>query len=71
VRARIDPALSPTDRSLYVKAVEVLRSLGVPLNVALLEYVSAVKGLPERATPHFFVRFPLSAAVGTMRRDGP
>jgi hypothetical protein len=37
----------PPDRFIHVPSVEATRPLGVPLNVAVLEYVSAVKGLPE------------------------
>ena len=42
--------LTSTDRAIYVQAVAHLRSLDVPLNVAVLEYASAVKSLPEGTT---------------------
>ena len=42
--------LTSTDRAVYVQAVALLRPLDVPLNVAVLEYVSTLKGLPEGAT---------------------
>ena len=42
--------LTSTDRAVYVQAVTLLRPLDVPLNVAVLEYVSTLKGLPEGAT---------------------
>lgn len=55
--------LTPSDRSLYVQSVDLLRPLGVPLNGATLEYVSAVKGLPEGAT--------LKEAVDFFRKRNP
>jgi integrase len=55
--------LTPSDRALYVQSVDLLRPLGVPLNVATLEYVSALKGLPEGAT--------LKEAVDFFRKRNP
>jgi hypothetical protein len=64
--------LTPSDRSLYVQSVDLLRPLGLPLNVAMLEYVSAVKGLPEGATlkeavDFFKKRNPASLEKRTVR----
>lgn len=42
--------LTSVDRQIYVQAVECLRPLHVPLNIAVQEYVSAVKQLPTGAT---------------------
>ena len=55
--------LNPADRIIYVQAVESLRSVGVPLNLAVLEYVSALKSLPEGTT--------LKEAVDFFRRRNP
>jgi hypothetical protein len=49
--------LSSVDRSVYVQALEHLRPLGAPLNLAVLEYVSAVKSLPEGSTLKEAVEF--------------
>jgi len=52
--------LTSTDRAIYVQATELLQPLNLPLNVAVNEYVSAVRRLPEgstlRETVDFFVR---------------
>ena len=37
--------LTSIDRTIYIQAVETLRPLNVPLNVAVQEYASAVKQL--------------------------
>jgi hypothetical protein len=42
--------LPSTDKAVYAQAMGHLRPLDVPLNVAVLEYVSAVKSLPEGTT---------------------
>jgi hypothetical protein len=55
--------LTSTDRSIYVQALEQLRPLNVPLNVAVLEYKSALKSLPDGAT--------LKEAVDFFRRRNP
>ena len=55
--------LTSTDRTIYVQAVQQLRPLNVPLNVAVLEYTSALKNLPEGAT--------LKEAVDFFRRRNP
>lgn len=55
--------LTSTDRSIYVQSLEQLRPLNVPLNVAVLEYTSAVKSLPDGAT--------LKEAVDFFRRRNP
>lgn len=64
--------LTPSDRAIYVQSVEALRPFGVPLNVAVLEYVSAIKGLPEGATlkeavDYFRKRNPASLVKRTVR----
>ena len=38
--------LTPTDRAIYVQAVDLLKSFNRPLNLALAEYVEALKLLP-------------------------
>jgi integrase len=55
--------LTSTDRANYMQAVGQLRPLNVPLNLAVLEYVSAVKNLPDGAT--------LKEAVDFFRRRNP
>jgi len=52
-----------TDRTIYVQALEQLRPLNIPLNLAVLEYASAVKHLPDGAT--------LKEAVDFFRRRNP
>jgi integrase len=42
--------LTNTDRAIYTQAAAELRPLNIPLNVAVLEYVSAIKHLPKGAT---------------------
>jgi hypothetical protein len=42
--------LTSADRVVYVQAMEQLRPLSLPLNVAVSEFVSAVKSLPDGAT---------------------
>lgn len=42
--------LTSVDRQIYVQALDTLRPLNVPLNIAVQEYVSAVKQLPQGAT---------------------
>jgi integrase len=65
--------LTSTDRAIYVQAVAQLRPLDVPLNVAVLEYVSAVRSLPEGATlkeavDFFKKRNPASLEKRTVRQ---
>lgn len=55
--------LTSLDRTIYVQALENLRPLNIPLNVAVLEYVSAVKQLPQGAT--------LKEAVDFFRKRNP
>ena len=55
--------LTSTDRAIYMQAIGQLRPLNVPLNLAVLEYVSAVKHLPDGAT--------LKEAVDFFRRRNP
>ncbi len=55
--------LTSSERTSYVQAIDQLRPLNVPLNLAVLEYVSAVKNLPEGAT--------LKEAVDFFRRRNP
>ncbi len=55
--------LTSTDRTVYLGSVELLRPLNVPLNIAVGEYVSAVKALPEGAT--------LKEAVDFFRKRNP
>lgn len=42
--------LTSTDRTIYLQALEHLEPLSVPLNLAVLEYASAVRALPEGST---------------------
>ena len=42
--------LTSVGRTIYIQAVETLRPLNVPLNVAVLEYASAIKQLPAGST---------------------
>lgn len=56
-------SLTSVDRSIYVQAVENLHPLNIPLNVAVLEYVSAVKQLPQGTT--------LKEAVDFFRKRNP
>jgi integrase len=65
--------LTSTDRAVYVQAVAHLRPLDVPLSVAVLEYVSAVKSLPDGATlkeavDFFKKRNPASLEKRTVRQ---
>ena len=65
--------LTSTDRTVYVQAVAFLRPLDVPLNAAVLEYVSAVKSLPEgttlkEAVDFFKKRNPASLEKRTVRQ---
>ena len=55
--------LTSADRAIYLQSLGQLRPLNVPLNLAVLEYVSAVKHLPEGAT--------LKEAVDFFRRRNP
>ncbi len=55
--------LTSADRTIYVQAVEQLRPFNIPLNVAVLEYVSAMKHLPQGGT--------LKEAVDFYRRRNP
>ncbi len=55
--------LTSTDRGIYLQALEQLRPFKLPLNVAVLEYVSALKQLPEGVT--------LREAVDLIRRRNP
>ena len=55
--------LTSADRAIYMQAIGQLRPLNVPLNLAVLEYVSAVKHLPEGST--------LKEAVDFFRRRNP
>jgi integrase len=55
--------LTPADRTIYTQAIGHLRPLNVPLNLAVLEYVSAVKHLPVGTT--------LKEAVDFFRRRNP
>jgi integrase len=55
--------LTSTDRAIYIQAIGQLRPFNVPLNLAVLEYVSAVKHLPDGAT--------LKEAVDFFRRRNP
>ncbi|HEX3720330.1 MAG TPA: site-specific integrase [Verrucomicrobiae bacterium] len=64
--------LTSADRTMYVQAVDHLRPLGVPLNLAVLEYVSAVKSLPDgttlkEAVDFFKKRNPASLNKRTVR----
>src|SRR5713101_3989457 len=55
--------LTSADRTNYMQAIGQLRPLNVPLNLAVLEYVSAVKHLPDGST--------LKEAVDFFRRRNP
>ena len=55
--------LTASDRSVYIQSLDHLRPLGMALNVAILEYVSAVKLLPEGTT--------LKEAVDFFRKRNP
>ena len=55
--------LTSTDRTIYAQALDQLRPLNIPLNLAVLEYTSAVKHLPDGAT--------LKEAVDFFRRRNP
>ena len=55
--------LTSADRTIYLQAVETLRPLNIPLNLAVLEFAAAVKQLPESAT--------LKEAVDFFRRRSP
>lgn len=55
--------LTSNDRSVYLQSLDLLRPLNVPLNVAVLEYVSAAKDLPDGAT--------LKETVDFYRRRNP
>jgi integrase len=55
--------LTSADRANYMQAIGQLRPLNVPLNLAVLEYVSAVKHLPDGAT--------IKEAVDFFRRRNP
>jgi len=55
--------LTTADKSVYVQALKVLQPLKIPLNVAVLEYASAVKGLPKGTT--------LKEAVDYFRKHNP
>lgn len=56
-------SLTSADRAVYIQALELLRPVNLPLNVAVSEYLSAIKGLPEGAT--------LKEAVDFFRRRNP
>jgi integrase len=65
--------LTSVDRTIYVQTIENLRPLNVPLNVAVLEYVSAIKQLPQGSTlkeavDFFRKRNPTSLEKRTMRQ---
>ena len=55
--------LTSVDRSIYVQVLENLSPYNIPLNVAVLEYVSAIKHLPQGAT--------LKEAVDFFRKRNP
>jgi len=55
--------LTSADRAIYMQAIGQLRPLNVPLNLAVLEYVSALKHLPAGAT--------IKEAVDFFRRRNP
>jgi integrase len=55
--------LTSVDRQIYVQALDSLRPLNVPLNIAVQEYVSALKQLPQGAT--------LKEAVDFFRKRNP
>ncbi|HUE37222.1 MAG TPA: hypothetical protein VMO20_07510, partial [Candidatus Acidoferrum sp.] len=50
-------ALTNGDRMTYLRATEALAPTGVKLDAAILDYVSAVKNLPQGATLHEAVDF--------------
>jgi hypothetical protein len=56
-------SLTPADRALYVQSIGLLRPLSIPLNVAVLEYTSALNSLPAGAT--------FKEAVDFFRRRNP
>ena len=65
--------LTATDRAVYLQALEQLRPFKLPLNVAVLEYTSALKHLPEgaalkEAVDFFSHRNPASFAKSTVRQ---
>jgi integrase len=65
--------LTSIDRTIYVQALENLRPVNVPLNVAVLEYVSAIKQLPQGATlkeaaDFFRKRHPAALEKRTVRQ---
>ena len=55
--------LTAVDRQIYVQALDTLRPLQVPLNLAIQEYVSATQQLPTGAT--------LKEAVDFFRKRNP
>ncbi len=55
--------LTSTDRTIYLEAVSQLRPFALPLNLAVQEYTSAIKQLPEGTT--------LKEAVDFFRRRNP
>ena len=55
--------LTAADRAIYLQALDHLRPFSMPLNVAVLDYVSALKGLPAGAS--------LKEAVDFFRRRNP
>ncbi len=55
--------LTSVDRQIYVQAIDGLRPLNVPLNIAVQEYVSALKQLPHGST--------LKEAVDFFRKRNP
>ena len=55
--------LTSTDRTVYLEAVGQLRPFALPLNLAVQEYTSAIKQLPEGTT--------LKEAVDFVRRRNP
>ena len=65
--------LTSVDRTVYVQALDNLRPLNVPLNIAVLEYVSAIKQLPpgstlREAVDFFRKRNPASLEKRTVRQ---
>ena len=65
--------LTSADRTVYLQVLENLRPLNVPLNVAVLEYVSAIKQLPpgstlKEAVDFFRKRNPASLEKRTVRQ---
>lgn len=55
--------LTSTDRTIYLEAVSQLRPFALPLNLAVQEYTSAIKQLPDGAT--------FKEAVDFFRRRNP